>query len=120
MGDLHAACRLEVLKHLLAMGEVLNLLPRVARGVLASPTDEALGHAIVHAEAQDFLHLALLIARKGVNARGWFLCSVLSLPKPQQMVDVELVHNLPDGGQLEPIRVGGSLCQHSEQANLAG
>ena len=51
------------------MGEVLNRLPRVARGVLAGSTDEALGRAEVHAEAQDFLHLALLIARKGVNAR---------------------------------------------------
>ena len=72
MGDRHAACHLEVLECLLAMGEVLNWLPRVARGVLAGPTDEALGRAVVHAEAQDFLHFAFFIARKGVNARGWF------------------------------------------------
>ena len=64
------------------MGEVLNRLPRVARGVLACPPDEALGRAIVHAESQDFLHLALLVARKGVNAWGLFWRSVLSLPKP--------------------------------------
>ena len=91
------------------MGEVLHRLPRVARGVLAGPTDEALGLTVVHVEAQDFLHLALLIARKGVNAWGWFLCSVLLLPKPQQTVDIELVHYLPGGGQLELIRIGGSL-----------
>ena len=35
--------------------------------------DEALGNTIVHKEAQDFLHLALLIASKGVNELGWFL-----------------------------------------------
>ena len=119
-GDRHAACRLEVLERLLAMGEVLNRLPRVAQGILACPTDEALGRAVVHAKAQDFLHLVLLIAHKGVNARRWFLRSVRPLPKPPQAVDVELVHDLPGGGQLELIRVGGRLCQHSERANPAG
>ena len=79
-----------------------------------------MGRAVVHVEAQDFLPLALLIARKGVNAQGWFLRSVWPLPKPLQAVDVELVHDLSGGGQLEPIRVWGSLCQHSEQANPAG
>ena len=95
MGDSHATCRLEVLECLLGMGEVLNRLPRVARGVLASPTDDALGSTIVHAEAQDFLHLALLIARMGVIARAWFSRSVRLLPKQQQEVNVELVHDLP-------------------------
>ena len=70
MGDRDTSCSLEVLERLLAMGEVLNWLPRVARGVLACPTDEALGSAVEHAEAQDFLHLALLIARKGVMHWG--------------------------------------------------
>jgi hypothetical protein len=97
LGDRHAACRLEVLECLLALGEVLHRLPRVARGVLAGPPDEAVGRAVVHAEAQDFLHLALLVARKGVNAWGRFWRSVRSLPKPPQPVDVELVHYLPGG-----------------------
>ena len=74
-------CHLKVLEHLLAMGEVLNLLPRITSGVLASPVDEALGCTVVHAEAQDFLHLALFVTREGVNAQGWLWSSVLPLPK---------------------------------------
>ena len=70
MRDRHAACLLEVLERLIAMGEVLNRLPPVARGVLACPLDEALGRSVVHAEAQDFLHLSLLVSCKGFNAWG--------------------------------------------------
>ena len=102
--------------HWLAVGQVVERLPRVARRIHACPAHKYVRPVIVNFKLEQLLHLVLGHAVRASRLRWWASIQVAaeavrSSEVLAQAFDVELGEYAPHRGDVEPARI---LCSARE------